>query len=79
MAIDPDHFPGVGKLSFLIVAAGKINRAAGLLAAEHAAGIRAVGCNDLAVGQADVGEKSLVALDKRAADQARAKAHRDLI
>ena len=67
--IDLDHFPGEGELAAFIFAARKINDAARFFAAEHAAGVGAVGGDDGAVGQADVGEKALVALHQRAADE----------
>ena len=79
MAVDPDHLPSVGELSLLIVAAREVDRAAGFLAAEHATGIRAVRRDDVAAVETDIGEKAFVALDKCAADQARAKAHADVI
>ena len=73
--IDPNHFPCEGELATFIFAAREINDAAGLFATEHAAGVGAVRGDDGAVGEADVGEKTLVALDQRAADEFRCEAH----
>lgn len=78
-ASDLDHFPGVSEFTVQIVAAGNVNRAAGLFAAHHAAGVGAVGGDDGAVFQTHIGEKSLVALDQRAADQTGLEAHGDFI
>ena len=74
-AIDANHLPGVGQLAIQISAARDQYGAAGVFAAEHAAGVGAVDGDDFAVGEADVGEKPFVALNERAANKLRWKKH----
>src|SRR4029077_16489134 len=66
---DSNDFPGVEKPPAFFIATRDIHYAAGFLAAHHAAGICAVCRDDFTVGQAYVGEKTLVALDKGSSDQ----------
>lgn len=77
LLIDFDHLPGVGELAVGVVAARQVNRAPGLFAAQHAAGVGAVRGDDFAVRQLHIGEKALVALDESAADQSRVETHAD--
>src|SRR4030095_14274854 len=64
-----NHFPGVRELAPFVGAERDIDRAARLFAAEHAAGVRAVGGDDVAVGEAHIGEKSFVALHQRSTNE----------
>lgn len=74
-ALALDHFPGVRELAGFVGTERKINGAARLFTAEHAAGVGAVGGDDFAIGETHVGEKALVALHENAADQSRLEDH----
>ena len=66
-----NQFPGIVELALGIVMIGHIDRLAGLAAGLHASRIGAMGGNDLAIVQADIGQKAFVAPDQRASDQRR--------
>lgn len=70
-----DHLPGIGKLAAFAFTAREINGAAGFLAPQHAAGIRAMRGDNFAGAQANIGEKTLVTLHQYPGDQFRGEMH----
>src|SRR6185437_5415888 len=74
-AVHFQHFPRVPELSFRAMGARYVHDAARFFASDHAAGIRAVRRDDLAVRQTDVREESFVTLHERAADVASFETH----
>src|SRR5690242_19140159 len=75
ITLNLDHLPGISKLAAFAFTAREINGAAGFVAAQHAAGIRAMGGDNFAGAQANIGEKTLVTLHQYPADQFRGEMH----
>ena len=74
-----DHLPGIGKLAAFVFTAREINGAAGFVAAQHAAGIRAMGGDDLTGAQANISEKPFVTLHEYAGNELRGEMHNPVI
>ena len=74
-ALDFNHLPSIGKLAPFALAARKINGVAGFVAAQHAAGIRAMGGDDLTGAQANISEKPFVTLHEYAGNELRGEMH----
>src|SRR5262245_52280066 len=77
--IDLNHLPGEGEFAAFVRTAREIDQAAGFLAAEHSAGVRAVRSNDFTVIETHVGEKTFVALNQRSANEPGFETHATLI
>jgi hypothetical protein len=76
---DFDDFPGIEQTAAFLYTRRDIHGATGLGTTCHAAGVSAVGCDDSAISQAYVGEETLIAANKNAADQPIRKTHGQVI
>ena len=69
--VDFDEFPGVGEFAGFAIASRDHNSIADMADSRHRSGVRAVGGNEFACGELDVGEEPFVTADELAFNERR--------